>query len=193
MDAPVWIHDTLDNGAAPPPGREAAEQMESYREVSSLLEASRQPAPPDFSVRVMARLPEALPRARQSPWWRLPCFAPARWLAPALGGAAVALLVVWLGLGFEPGRQPQGVAVTFELHAPGARQVELVGSFNNWKPGDIALIGPDATGHWTATVEVPAGRHEYLFLVDGREWRTDPSAPSHRPDGFGRENALLEL
>jgi 1,4-alpha-glucan branching enzyme len=120
---------------------------------------------------------------------------PARpqWLAPALAGALIAL-VLSVGFGSWLRATPtDSVAVTFEVHAPNARQVDLVGSFNGWQPGQIVLRGPDATGHWTATVQLPTGRHEYLFLVDGRDWVTDPQAAIHRPDGFGRENALIEL
>jgi hypothetical protein len=31
-----------------------------------------------------------------------------------------------------------------------------------------------------------------MFVVDG-EWVTDPAAAERRPDGFGRENAVLRL
>ena len=83
--------------------------------------------------------------------------------------------------------------VHFELHAPGARSVELVGSFKHWQPGSIRLVGPDASGHWTASIHLPEGRHEYQFLVDGRQWVTDPMAAVVRPDGFGRANAILDV
>jgi len=112
---------------------------------------------------------------------------------PALAGAfamLVALLGVWPLL---PRASDPGMLVHFQIHAPGAHQVELLGDFNNWTPGTIQLRGPDASGHWTANIELPEGRHEYQFLVDGKTWVTDPRASTHRPDGFGRENAVVEV
>ena len=87
----------------------------------------------------------------------------------------------------------QRMLVHFQIHAPGAQRVELVGDFNNWTPGAIRLHGPDASGHWTADVELPEGRYEYQFLVNGKTWVTDPNAATHRPDGFGRENAVMDV
>jgi 1,4-alpha-glucan branching enzyme len=85
------------------------------------------------------------------------------------------------------------ITVHFALHAPGAQTVELLGDFTGWETGRIRLRGPDGSGHWTADVELPAGRHEYIFLVDDRQWVTDPQADVRRPDGFGRENAVMDL
>lgn len=149
------------------------------------------PPPNDLADRIMAAVPDQPGSIgyRMSRLWP----TEGRWLAPALAGAAAAVIfmtALWL-------RAPSGVAaqagITFVVHAPAARQVELVGSFNAWRPGEIHLSGPDATGRWTATVPLPEGRHEYLFLVDGKEWITDPGASFHRPDGFGHRNAVIDV
>ncbi len=161
-----------------------------YAEAMEQLARSRVAAPPDLADRVMA----ALPPEPDRPWThRLRSLWPSRgrWLAPALAGALAALVLV-AGIGRLQGTDDR-VAVTFEVRAPTAQRVELVGSFNDWRPGEILLEGPDATGHWTATVKLPPGRYEYVFLVDGHEWLADPRAVAHRPDGFGRENAVIEL
>jgi hypothetical protein len=42
-------------------------------------------------------------------------------------------------------------------------------------------------------VELPEGRHEYIFLVDGKRWVTDPRGASHRPDGFGQVNTVIRV
>jgi cyclomaltodextrinase len=68
-----------------------------------------------------------------------------------------------------------------------------LGTFNNWKSGDIVLAGPDASGHWTAEVALPEGRQEYIFLVDGERWVADPKAATQRPDGFGRVNTIITV
>lgn len=152
----------------------------------------RQSAPPDFVRRVMAALPQEPDQA----WhFGLRGLWPesGRWFLPALVGAAATLLLttalVWPAARATDNR----VTVHFEIHAPDAQDVELIGSFTGWQTGRIQLAGPDASGHWTAEVELPAGRHEYGFLVNGREWRSDPGAEMWRSDGFGRNNAVIEL
>ncbi|MEI8141176.1 MAG: glycogen-binding domain-containing protein [bacterium] len=157
------------------------------------IRESRVTAPADFLSRVMQRLPD-----RPEPTWseRVQICWPSdrRWWTPVLAGAAAAIL---LGIGSMFWQQSSSaldsIQVTFEMRAPGAKSVELAGSFNNWQRGKVLLHGPDATGNWTATVSLPPGHYEYLFLEDGEIWVTDPLALAHRADGFGNQNAILEL
>lgn len=150
----------------------------------------RRPAPDGFAERVMARLPQSRRRLEWDVW-------PAgfRWVTPALAGAAVALLLaaVFSRTFPEPASANDRVVVHFVFYAPEANRVELVGDFTEWEPGRLHLDGPDEAGRWNARVELPAGRYEYLFLVDGRSWVTDPLAETHRPDGFGNINAVMNL
>lgn len=54
-------------------------------------------------------------------------------------------------------------SVTFRLRAPKASEVKVVGQF-----GPDAVMARDRDGVWSATVAaVPAGVHEYRFVVDG--------------------------
>jgi peroxiredoxin len=55
-----------------------------------------------------------------------------------------------------------------------AEKVYLAGSFNDWKPAERAMEGPDAEGWYTASVELAPGEHEYKFVLDGKTWRSDP-------------------
>jgi peroxiredoxin/mono/diheme cytochrome c family protein len=59
----------------------------------------------------------------------------------------------------------------------GTKAIYLAGSFNGWKPTGLKMDGPDADGRYTARVELPAGRHEYKYVLDGKGWRQDPSNP----------------
>jgi hypothetical protein len=187
------IHNALDGVAQPPAGSETEALLRQYREALNLLEKSRVAAPPDLAARIMDRLPSQRRRrlATLKNW--LP--GPRQWLAPALAGAVLVMFALFAAtrLHRPVASEAEAVEVHFELHAPGARQVELVGTFNHWQPGTIRLHGPDASGHWEASVRLPEGRYEYQFLVDGRRWVTDPSAAVVRPDGFGRVNAVLEV
>ena len=149
-------------------------------------------APDGFADRVMESLPawsKPTLRDRWAGFWP----AHGRWIVPALAGAATMWLVVF-GLGrFDRPAETSQVTFHFELHGPGAARVELLGTFNEWRSGDIVLNGPDASGHWTAEVALPEGRHEYIFLVDGERWLADPKAATHRPDGFGRVNTVIKV
>jgi len=160
------------------------------------LAGSALQAPPDLVANVMRAVRnEPLPQARL----RLPALLWPReavsWVGPSLAGALAALLLVLGGIWIarQSGNGEGKLAIRFQLHAPDAQQVELIGSFNAWQPGEILLTGPDATGHWQASLTLPEGRHEYGFLVDGRKWVADPNAPAAKPDGFGHLNAVLEI
>src|SRR4051812_35725841 len=56
-----------------------------------------------------------------------------------------------------PALQP---TVSLELVKPGAKQVAVAGSFNDWKPerAPLAQIG---NGRWVGDLAVKPGRHEY--------------------------------
>lgn len=166
--------------------------MNNDAEILERLKNHRAKAPDGFTERVMEALPS---RPKLSLRDRLADYWPehGRWMVPAFAGAAATLLLVFgLGLLSKPAASSQ-VSFHFELHAPGASRVELLGTFNNWETGDIVLAGPDASGHWTAEVALPEGRHEYIFLVDGEQWVADPKAATQRPDGFGRVNAVIKV
>jgi hypothetical protein len=84
------------------------------------------------------------------------------------------------------------VSITFVFYAPKATSVALVGSFNDWDP-QKAPMNRGKDGNWTLQVKLPSGRYEYLFLVDGAQYETDPLAVELRPDGLGHENAVLRI
>jgi hypothetical protein len=84
------------------------------------------------------------------------------------------------------------VLVRFVLQARGARHVAVAGSFNDWNTSAVKLEDVNHDGVFVATVPLPPGLHQYMFVVDG-EWVPDPSASELRPDGFGRQNSLLRI
>ncbi len=139
---------------------------------------------PGLDTRVLAQLrrrretPSFWRRLRLRPWTLLPAFA---------AGAALALLLV------RPApTPPTTVTVRFVLFAPEAQQVSLAGTFNQWDPAATPLVRSEAPGVWTATLILPAGQHQYSFVVDGARWVADPAAPAV-DDGFGRRNSVLSL
>jgi 1,4-alpha-glucan branching enzyme len=84
----------------------------------------------------------------------------------------------------------EGIA-QFVGRFPDAQTVHVVGSFNDWRTGTIPLEDRDHDGVWRATVVLPTGTYEYMFVVDGERWVTDRLADRLIEDDFGRENSIL--
>jgi hypothetical protein len=81
--------------------------------------------------------------------------------------------------------------VQFVLVRPDARSVAVVGDFNDWGLNDTALVASNHQGVWSVTAPVPAGVHRYAFVVNGKEWVTDPNAPRSAGDDFGLPSSAL--
>ena len=142
---------------------------------------------------------------------------PVRWrrVVPAALAAAAALAVVFgplspdqatrtpdpaevtlgagdVGIPMASSETPENtVRYEFLFSAPEAREVCLAGDFNQWKVCETRLT-PVGEGVWSVSMEIPRGRHEYMFVVDG-QWITDPNAAVTLDDGFGHRNAVLSL
>jgi hypothetical protein len=65
--------------------------------------------------------------------------------------------------------------VTFTFQAPaGAKEVYLAGTFNEWNPNGHKMDGPDRRGRFTTTLTLKKGVYEYKFVVEGKDWHSDP-------------------
>lgn len=80
---------------------------------------------------------------------------------------------------------------TFSLEAPEAQEVFVAGTFNNWNPEGHPLK-KDKKGVWKVALSLPAGSHEYRFVVNG-EWQEDPACQVRCLNAFGTHNSVLEL
>jgi len=176
---------------------------------------------PSFDTRVMAQL-RADRAPRMSPWqWlvrpRSIQLSPLGGLGVAGALAATVLLAVSLRdarpavappVGEGPGSvtalasaEPAAVAqaptaivqtVQFVLRAPRATTVTLVGDFNDWDTASTPL--QKAAGDmWTVTIPLTAGRYTYTFVVDGKRWVADPSAPRAPADDFGQPSSVVTV
>lgn len=84
---------------------------------------------------------------------------------------------------------PRVTTAHLELEFPGARCVELAGSFNNWNPAQDKMTRME-DGRWVKDIPLKAGTYEYRFVVDGR-WIPDPRAERAVTNPFGEVNSLL--
>lgn len=117
-------------------------------------------------------------------------------VAPAPAFAAFALLLLmaafpWLR-GSSPALADDTVYVQLFLEAPAASSVAIAGDFNGWSP-TINLEDRDGDGVWSGRLAVPPGIYEYMFVLDGSRWVTDPHAEWYSDDGFGNRNAVLAI
>jgi 1,4-alpha-glucan branching enzyme len=79
----------------------------------------------------------------------------------------------------------------FFCRTPKAQQVALVGDFNHWNPSATPMRRmPD--GRWMASLELPHGHHQYLFLVDGKSV-LDPNASGETRNERNEPVSLIAL
>ena len=141
-------------------------------------------------------------------------------VSPLAGVAALAAAVLLMVLGLRAGRPepvtmaagqsqvpvtpvadtprsadlvPRPSLVQFILVAPAAREVSLVGDFNDWQVGSAPLRAAAAGGVWTIEVPLAPGRHRYAFVVDGSRWLPDPAAPRAAGDDFGTPSSVVTV
>jgi len=81
--------------------------------------------------------------------------------------------------------------VMFVHVAPNAKSVAVVGDFNNWGLDGSALQATNLNGVWSVTARIPAGVHRYAFVLDGKQWVADPTAPRSSSDDFGMPSSAL--
>ena len=89
-------------------------------------------------------------------------------------------------------------ALVFECHAPSAQSVCLAGTFNEWNP-EATPMTKAAEDMWRAVVDLPPGRHEFKFVVDG-QWCCEPGCegayhgcPKCVPNDYGTMNRVIEV
>lgn len=167
--------------------------MKKYtdKEIGLLLKESRVNAPDGLRERIM----DTVSKGVNKNIWCNPIatigFRGKRWVLPAV--AAAMLIAVFTGMPPRKSMQnSSSLNSQFKFYAPDATSVELVGSFNQWRRNDI-LLKCGGNGFWTADITLNEGRHEYQFVVNGTKWIADPMALAFRADGFGGQNAVLEI
>ena len=86
-----------------------------------------------------------------------------------------------------PALEEQEIILRF--FAPKAREVNVAGNFNGWRP-DATPLKNTGTGDWAARLMFRSGQYEYRFVVDGR-WAEDPRASQRVANPYGGFNSIL--
>ena len=118
---------------------------------------------------------------------------PARRIKPVwpLLAAAAVLAMVLIARPWNRNAASKADTLQFVLVAPQAASVTLVGDFNDWDPARSPM--QTAHGVWATVVRLAPGRYRYAFLVNGVEWRADPSAPAAKDDEFGTPSSVVTV
>jgi 1,4-alpha-glucan branching enzyme len=85
----------------------------------------------------------------------------------------------------------QGDWVEFVFYRPQARQVHLVGDFNDWREKELPMFRTK-DGHWLAKMRLPAGEFRFRYCADG-EWFADYAAFGVEPGRFGMDSIVRVL
>lgn len=135
---------------------------------------------PGLDARVMREIAQASSPKRR-----------ARLLLPLLAAAAVLATVLIVARPWIWNSASTTEALQFVLVAPQAASVALVGDFNDWDPARSPM--QTAQGVWATAIRLAPGRYRYAFLVNGVEWRADPSAPAAKDDEFGTPSSVVTV
>ena len=80
----------------------------------------------------------------------------------------------------------------FTIRAQGAREVHLVGDFNQWSLSNDSLLWQKEEGVWQKRLHLGSGHYRYKFVVDGR-WITDPQNERIEANPYGGMDSVLEI
>ncbi len=88
--------------------------------------------------------------------------------------------------------------VTFNLPADtvnDAKEVLLVGEFNEWNLDTADTMRKLKDGSYTRTLDLDAGKsYQFRYLLDGENWINDAEADAYVPNGVSfEENSVVEL
>ncbi|MBW2603745.1 MAG: isoamylase early set domain-containing protein [Deltaproteobacteria bacterium] len=79
--------------------------------------------------------------------------------------------------------------VIFSLESPDAKEVILMGDFNQWNPKKHPMK-KYKNGVWEKTTMLFPGTYEYRFMVDG-QWKNDPDNDQTCVNRFGTNNNFI--
>lgn len=73
-----------------------------------------------------------------------------------------------------------------------AREVYLVGDFNNWQISSESLLWRKGEDVWQKRIFLGPGRYRYKFVIDG-QWVTDPFNDHLEPNPYGGVDSVIEI
>ena len=87
---------------------------------------------------------------------------------------------------------PKTTRVTFRIREEVGAKVFLAGSFNNWDATAKQLTDKNGTGEFTCCLNLPKGRYEYKFVVNGT-WKADGACADWVTIDMGTINSVITV
>ena len=89
---------------------------------------------------------------------------------------------------YQVGRTKGTVAFKVKTNGKTA-SVAVAGDWNNWKP---VAMKKQKDGSFAVTLDIPPGRYEYKFILDGN-WVHDPDVAGVASNIFGSLNSIAYI
>ena len=80
----------------------------------------------------------------------------------------------------------------FNFYAPDAKEVHVVGDFNDWKINTESLLSKKEGGMWEQMLYLVPGQYRYKFVVDGLYFE-DPENPHKEPNPYGNSDSIFHI
>ena len=91
----------------------------------------------------------------------------------------------------SPNQKIKQHKVTFSFELAEAKEIILMGDFNNWNPKAHPMKN-DGNGTWKKTVILSPGTYASKFFING-EWKEDPRSNQICLNCFGTQNNVIDL
>jgi len=112
------------------------------------------------------------------------------WRPMAIFASGLAAALVLFFFSQSP-KEQLSTAHRFVIYQPGVEQVEITGSFTDWRTLPLTRAG--SSDYWEVTIDVPAGEHRFSYILEGDQRLADPTILTREKDDFGGENSILEV
>jgi hypothetical protein len=120
--------------------------------------------------------------------WRRKVFSFSRPIGIVTSGVAAAVMIL---LFFAPSPKTCPMENRFVIYQPDVKQVEITGSFTDWKKLPMQKIG--TSGYWELILSLPEGEHRFIYILEGTKRVADPTIPARELDDFGGQNSILRV
>jgi len=107
-----------------------------------------------------------------------------------IAASALAAAVILLAI-FVTRPTPGPAAYRFVIYRPDVSQVEITGTFTDWKRIPMRKVG--ASGYWETSLDVAEGEHRFTYILEGRQAIADPTIPAREFDDLGGENSIFHV
>lgn len=81
---------------------------------------------------------------------------------------------------------------TFTFDSSAAKEVYIVGDFNNWAVHQSFKLNLRENGKWEKMLDLNPGKYRYKFVVDG-QWLPDPQNKQTEANPFGGVDSILTV